>query len=62
MYFARDNEDHLKVCLTSIFKVNYRGQEKHNSYIKIPSIRYVHIDTNIVSLSSIQPMMNQGSQ
>ena len=26
MYSARDNEGHLKVCLTLIFKVNYGGQ------------------------------------
>ena len=31
------------------------------SHIEIPNIGYVQIDTNIVSLSSIQPMMNKGS-
>ena len=60
MYSARDSEGHLKVCLTLIFKVNYRGQVTYVSHIEIPNIRYVQIDTNIVSLSRIQPMMNKG--
>ena len=36
----------------------------HNyiSHIEIPNIGYVQIDTNIDSLSRIQPMMNMGSQ
>ena len=62
MYSARDNEGHLKVCLTSIFKVNYGGQVTYISHIEIPNIGYVQIDTNIVSLSRIQPKMNKGSQ
>ena len=62
MYSARDNEGHLKVCLTLIFKVNYGGQVTYISHIEIPNIGYVQIDTNIVSLSRIQPMMNKGSQ
>ena len=62
MYSARDNESHSKVCLTLIFKVNYGGQAKYVSHIEIPNIGYVQIDTNIVSLSRIQPMMNKGSQ
>ena len=62
MYSARDNEGHLKVYLTLIFKVNYGGQATYVSHIEIPNIGYVQIDTNIVSLSCIQPMMNQGSQ
>ena len=62
MYSARDNEGHLKVCLTFIFKVNYGGQATYVSHIEIPNIGYVQIDTNIVSLSRIQPMMNKGSQ
>ena len=39
MYSARDNEGHLKVCLTLIFKVNYGGQatyvnhNNNNKYI-----------------------------
>ena len=51
MYSARDNEDHLKVCLTLIFKVNYRGQATCVSHIEIPNIGYVQIDTNIVSIT-----------
>ena len=62
MYSARDSEGHLKLCLTLIFKVNYRSQVTYVSHIEIPNIEYVQIDTNIVSLSSIQPMMNKGSQ
>ena len=62
MYLARVNEGHLKVCLTLIFKVNYGGQVTYISHIDIPNIGYVQIDTNIVSLSRIQPMMNKGSQ
>ena len=57
MYSARDNEGHLKVCLTVIFKVNYGGQATYVSHIEIPNIVYVQIDTNIVSLSRMQPMM-----
>ena len=45
MYSSRDNEDHLKVCLTLIFKVNYRGQVTYVSHIEIPNIGYVQIDT-----------------
>ena len=62
MYSARDNEGHLKACLTSIFKVNYGGQAKYVSHIEITNIVYVQIDTNIVSLSRIQPTMNKRSQ
>ena len=62
MYSARDIEGHLKVCLTLIFKVNYGGKATYVSHIEIPNIGYVQIDTNIVSLSRIQPMMNKGSQ
>ena len=62
MYSARDNEGHLKVCLTLIFKVNYGSQVTYVSHIEIPNIGYVQIDTNIVSLSRIQPMMKKGSQ
>ena len=62
MYSARDNEGHLKVCLTLIFKVNYGGQVTYIRHIEIPNIGYVQIDTNIVSLSRIQPMTNKGSQ
>ena len=63
MYSARDNEGHLKVCLTLIFKVNYRGQVTYVSHNEIPNIGYVQIiDRNIVSLSRIQPMMNKRSQ
>ena len=61
MISIRDNKGHLKVCLTLIFKVNYGGQVTYISHIEIPNIGYVQIDTSIVSLSSIQPMMNKGS-
>ena len=62
MYSARDNEGHLKVCLTLIFKVNYGGQVTYISHIDIPNIVMFKFDTNIVSLSRIQPMMKKGSQ
>ena len=62
MYSARDNEGHMKVCLALIFKVNCGGQVTYISHIDIPNIGYVQIDTNIVSLSRIQPMMNKKSQ
>ena len=62
MCSARDNEGHLKVCLTLIFKVNYQGQVKYVSHNKIPNIGYVQMDRNIVSSSRIQPMMNKRSQ
>ena len=62
MYSARDNEGHMKVCLILIFKVNYGGQATYVSHIEIPNIVYVQIDTNIVSLSRIQPMTNKRSQ
>ena len=50
----------FQICL--IFKVNYGGQATYVSHIEIPNIVYVQIDTNIVSLSRIQPMMNKRSQ
>ena len=62
MYSAREDEGHLKICLTLIFKVNYGGQVTCISQIEIPNIGYVQIDTNIVSSSRIQPMMNKWSQ
>ena len=62
MFSTRDDEGHLKVCLTLIFKVNYGGQVTYVSQIEIPNIGYVQIDTNIVSLSRIQLMINKGSQ
>ena len=62
MYSARDNKGHLKVCLTSIFKVNYGVQVTYVSHFEIPNIGYVQIDTNIESVSRIQPIINKGSQ
>ena len=62
MYSARDNEGHLKLCLILIFKNNYGGQATYVSHIEIPNNVYVKIDTKIVSLSRIQPMMNKRSQ
>ena len=62
MYLARDNEDHLRVCFTLIFKVNYGSQVTYISSIEIPNIGYVKIDTNIVFSSRIQPTMNNGAQ
>ena len=59
MYSARDKEGHLKVRLTLIYKVNYGSQATYVSHIEIPNIGYVRIDTDIVSLSRIQPMMNK---
>ena len=59
MYSARDNEGHLEVCLTSIFKVNYGGQVTYVSHFEIPKIGYVQIDTKIESTSRIQPMMKK---
>ena len=53
MYSARDNEGHMKVRLTLIFKVNYRGQVTYISHIEIPNIGYVQIDINIEFLSHI---------
>ena len=50
----------LKVCSTLIFKVNYGGQVTYISHIEISNIGYVQIDTNIVSLSRIKPMMSKG--
>ena len=37
-------------------------QVTYISHIEIPNIGFVQIDTKIVSLSRIQPMMNKGSQ
>ena len=60
MFSARDNEGHLKVCLTLIFTVNYQGQVTYVSHIEIPNIGYVQIDTNIVSFSRISTHDEQG--
>ena len=62
MCSARDDEGHLKVCLTLIFKVNYGGQVTYVSHFEIPKIGYVQIDTKIESVSRIQPMTKKGSQ
>ena len=61
MYLARDNKGYSKVCMTWIFKVIYGSQATYVSHIEIPNIGYVQIDTNIVSLLCIQPMMNNMS-
>ena len=58
--FEEIMKGNLKVCLTLIFKVNYGGQVTYISHIEIPNIGYVQIDTNIESLSHIQPMMDKG--
>ena len=48
MYSAKDNEDHLEVCLTLIFKVNYGGQVTYVSHFEILKIGYFGlIDTKI---------------
>ena len=62
MYSARDDEGHLKVCLIMIFKVSHVGQVTYFSHIEIPNIGHAQIDTNVESVSRIQPMMNKGSQ
>ena len=41
MYSAKDNEGHLKVCLTLIFKVNYGSQATYVSHIEIPNIGWI---------------------
>ena len=38
MYSARDNEGHLRVCLTLILEVNCRGQVTNVSHFEIPNI------------------------
>ena len=38
MYSARDNKGHSKLCLTLIFKVNYKGQVTYVSHFEIPNI------------------------
>ena len=43
-------------------RIDYKLCLTYVSHIEIPNIGYVQIDTNIVSLSRIQPMMNKGSQ
>ena len=40
MYSDRDNEGHLKVCLTLILEVNYEGQVTNVSHFEIPNIGY----------------------
>ena len=42
MYSTRDNKGHLKVCLTLIFKFNYRGQVTYYvSHFEIPNNGHV---------------------
>ena len=62
MYLARDNKGHWKVCLTLIFKVNYKIQVTNVSHVEIINIGYVQIDTKNESASHIQPMINKRSQ
>ena len=62
MYSARDNKCLLKVCLTLIFKVNYGDRVTYVSHFEIPNILYVQIDTEIESVSRIQPKMSLRSQ
>ena len=59
MYSARDNEGHLKVCLTLIFKVNCGGQVtnvKHRIYLtrkqEWSCITYTTLDEQGVTISN----------
>ena len=45
MYSAKDNEGHLKVCLTLIFKVILWGQVANINNCDIRSIEHNEIDT-----------------
>ena len=62
MYLARDKKGHWKVCLTLIFKVNYKIQVTSVSHVQIIIIGYVQIDTKNESVSCIQPLINKRSQ
>ena len=55
MYTIKDNEGHIKVCLTLTFKVKCQGQVIGFVFFEILDLEKVRIDTEIMSVLHIQP-------
>ena len=55
MYTTKDNEGHIKVCLTLTFKVKCQGQVIGFVFFEILDLEKVRIDTEIMSVLYIQP-------
>ena len=55
MYTTKDNEGHIKVCLTLTFKVKCQGQIIGFVFFEILDLEKVRIDTEIMSVLYIQP-------
>ena len=55
MYTTKDNEGHIKVCLTLTFKVKCQGQVNGFVFFEILDLEKVRIDTKIMSVLYIQP-------
>ena len=55
MYTTKDNEGHIKVCLTLTFKVKCQGQVIGFVFFEILDLKKVRIDTEIMSVLYIQP-------
>ena len=55
MHTTKDNEGHIKVCLTLTFKVKCHGQVIGFVFFEILDLKKVRIDTEIMSVPYIQP-------
>ena len=55
MYTTKDNKGHMKVSLTSTFKVKCHGQVIGFVFFEILDLEKVRIDTEIMSVPYIQP-------
>ena len=52
-------ENHMDVCLTSIFKVTRQGKVIYFSLFEIPDLENVEINTRIKSVECIQPEIKE---
>ena len=55
MFTTRDTKGHTQMCLTFIFKVNYRSHVTDFGFSEIFDLANVRIDTKIKSVACIQP-------
>ena len=59
MYTTKDNEGHIKMSLTLTFKVNRQGHVIGFVFFEIPDLEKVKIETEILSVLSINQSINQ---
>ena len=60
MTLTVDLENHINICLTSIFKVKRQGQVIYFGLFEIADLENVEIDTKIEPVACIQPEIKKG--